>query len=24
VDENGDGDFRLVYPYDGLGHRPDF
>ncbi|UCD63289.1 MAG: GWxTD domain-containing protein [Candidatus Zixiibacteriota bacterium] len=24
VDENGDGDFRLVYPYDGLGHRPEF
>ncbi len=24
VDRNGDGDFRLAYPYDGLNLRPDF
>ncbi len=24
VDENGDGEYRLVYPYDGLHLRPDF
>jgi GWxTD domain-containing protein len=24
VDRNGDGDFRLTYPYDGLNLRPDF
>ncbi|MDH4157003.1 MAG: GWxTD domain-containing protein [candidate division Zixibacteria bacterium] len=24
VDENSDGDYRLIYPYDGLGLRPDF
>lgn len=24
VDENYDGDYRLVFPYDGLGFRPDF
>jgi GWxTD domain-containing protein len=24
VDENEDGDYRLIYPYDGLGLRPDF
>ncbi len=24
IDENSDGDYRLIYPYDGLGLRPDF
>ena len=24
VDENEDGDYRLIYPYDGLNQRPDF